>query len=577
MRNKYAILGKIFILSLLAACQSANISSRNSGENAGENPVFSDFRYEGKDAVYKENPLASDEFYSPILQGCYPDPSITRKGEDYYLVNSSFAMFPGVPIFHSTDLVNWTQVGHVLDRKSQLKIENSEISAGVYAPDIMYNPHNDTFYMITTQITGGMGNMVVKTKDPLKGWSDPYKLNFGGIDPALFFDDNGKAFVVHNDAPDKGKELYQGHRVIKIWDYDIEKDQVVPETDKIVVDGGVDITKKPIWIEGPHLYKKNNRYYLMCAEGGTGGNHSEVIFVSDNVRGPYIPAPENPILSQRHLPKDRSYKVDWAGHADLLEGKDGKYYGVFLAVRPNEKGRVNTGRETFILPVDWTGEFPVYEGGMRPLKPKLKRPTGVINKTGKDGFFPNGNFVFTDNFSNSELDYRWIGMRGPREEFVKSGKTGLEIIPFETHIKESKPVSALFYRQQHNNFIAGAKLSFVPSSEGELAGLVCYQSEKFNYIFGVTRKDNGTYLILVRTKSGNSFVLASAKIDSNKPLSLQVSAKGDDYNFNYAQDGKNFQNLGRTVSGDILSTNVAGGFTGALIGLYATKANDIRF
>jgi alpha-N-arabinofuranosidase len=164
--------------------------------------------------------------------------------------------------------VNWTQVGHVLDRKSQLKIENSEISAGVYAPDIMYNPHNDTFYMITTQITGGMGNMVVKTKDPLKGWSDPYKLNFGGIDPALFFDDNGKAFVVHNDAPDKGKELYQGHRVIKIWDYDIEKDQVVPETDKIVVDGGVDITKKPIWIEGPHLYKKNNRYYLMCAEGG---------------------------------------------------------------------------------------------------------------------------------------------------------------------------------------------------------------------------------------------------------------------------------------------------------------------
>ena len=111
-------------------------------------------------------------------------------------------MFPGVPIFHSNDLVNWKQIGHVLDRTSQLKVEDCGISAGVYAPAIRYNPNNDTFYMITTQFSGGFGNMVVKTKNPENGWSDPIKLQFEGIDPSLFFDDNGKAYVVHNDARD---------------------------------------------------------------------------------------------------------------------------------------------------------------------------------------------------------------------------------------------------------------------------------------------------------------------------------------------------------------------------------------
>jgi Beta-xylosidase len=235
-------------------------------KNAAE---FTQFTYQGKDRIYDENPLNAGEFYTPILQGCYPDPSICKKGNDYYLVNSSFAMFPGVPIFHSTDLVNWKQIGYVLDRKSQLKVEDCGISAGIYAPTIRYNAGNDTFYMITTQISGNVGNMVVKTKDPMKGWSDPIKLDFAGIDPDIFFDDNGKAYIIHNDAPDPGKELYNGHRVIKIWDYDVEKDCVVPGTSKILVDGGVDLSKHPIWIEGPHMYKKDGKYYLMCAEGGT--------------------------------------------------------------------------------------------------------------------------------------------------------------------------------------------------------------------------------------------------------------------------------------------------------------------
>jgi len=566
---------KTLSIPLLALLLALFSFSESSGQQKQKNsPVFSQVVYEGNDKVYNEYPLAEDEFYNPILQGCYPDPSITRKGDDFYMVHSSFAMFPGVPIFHSNDLVNWTQIGHVLDRKSQLRVEDSGISAGIYAPDITYNPNNDTFYMITTQFSGGFGNIVVKTKDPKQRWSDPYKLEFGGIDPALFFDDNGKAYVVHNDAPDRGKELYNGHRVIKIWEYDLEADQVIKGTDKIIVDGGVDITQKPIWIEAPHIYKKNDKYYLMCAEGGTGDWHSEVIFVSDDPKGPYIPAPSNPILTQRYFAKDRKNKVDWAGHADLVLGPDDKYYGVFLGIRPNEKNRVNTGRTTFILPVDWSGDFPVFENGLIPLEPKIKMPKGVTNKTGQDGFFPNGNFTFTEEFKSEKLDYRWIGLRGPREDFMSITKKGIEINPFAVTIKEVKPTSTLFLRQMHKDFSLITTLDYKPRSEKDLAGLTCVQSEKFNYVFGLTKKGNDFYILLERTEKGASKILASQKVAINGPIKLQVKASSDDYEFGYALNGNEFINLGGVVSGDILSTNVAGGFTGTLIGLYATAAND---
>lgn len=559
LKNKFSLLTAAAFLSM----------------NSLSAQTFSDFNYRGNDKIYANNPLKDNEFYSPILQGCYPDPSITRKGDDYYLVNSSFSMFPGVPIFTSKDLVNWKQVGHVLDRPSQLKVEKSGVSQGIYAPDIKYNKHNDTFYMITTQIASGIGNMVVKTKDPAKGWSEVQKLNFDGIDPSIFFDDDGKAYIVHNDAPPKGTEQYNGHRVIKMWDYDLEKDQVVAGSDKIIVNGGVDLSQKPIWIEGPHMYKKNGKYFLMCAEGGTGGNHSEVIFMSDSPKGPFIPASNNPILTQRYFPKDRKDKVDWAGHADLVETPDGQYYGVFLAIRPNVNNRVNSGRETFILPIDWSGTYPVFQNGLVPMKPKLKLPEGVKNQTGQNGFFPNGNFTYNDKLTDKSLDYRWIAMRGPRENFISTSKNGVKINPFETNIKALAPVSALFHRLQHEDFETSVTLDFKPKSDKELAGITSYQSERFNYVFGITKKDKDFYIILERTEKGESKLIASEKILLSKSIRLQVVGEKDEHHFNYSLDGKNFKNLGGPVSGDILSTDLAGGFTGSLIGLYSTSSNDI--
>lgn len=245
-----------------------------------------------------------------------------------------------------------------------------------------------------------------------------------------------------------------------------------------------------------------------------------------------------------------------------------------MGIRPNEKNRVNTGRETFILPVDWSGTFPVFENGLVPMKPTLKMPSGVENQTGKNGYLPNGNFVFDDDFSTKALDFRWIGLRGPREEFVDMTGKGLRIIPFMTNLKEVKPTSTLFYRQQHHHFTATTTMEYRPKTEKDFAGITCYQSEQYHYVFGVTKKGKDCYLILERTEKGQTTVLGEVKVEAEQPLTLQVTGKGDEYRFDYSTDGKTFTNVGGTVSGDILSTNVAGGFTGAMIGLYATSAGN---
>jgi alpha-N-arabinofuranosidase len=210
-------------------------------------------------------------------------------------------------------------------------------------------------------------------------------------------------------------------------------------------------------------------------------------------------------------------------------------------------------------------------------------PDGVAeNKTGKEGFFPNGNFTFTDDFTSEKLDYRWIGLRGPREEFISATKEGLQIHPFEVNIKEVKPTSTLFYRQQHNSFSFSATIDYKPESAKDLAGIVALQSEDSNYVFGITKKGDDYYLLLQRNqklgrqKEMDSNIVAATKIELSRPVRLQVKANGDDYEFSYSTNGTDFVTLGGTVSGDILSTDVAGGFTGCLLGLYATSANDAQ-
>lgn len=539
-----------------------------------DDALFVDFTYQGKDKFYDENPLEIDEFYNPILQGFYPDPSIVRKGEDYYMVTSTFSFFPGVPIFHSTDLINWEQLGHVLSRSSQLPLEGLSISEGIYAPAISYNPANETFYMVTTLVGGpNGGNFLVKTQDPTAEWSEPiYLPEVGGIDPSLFFDDNAKAYLVHNDAPD-GEPLYQGHRAIRLWEFDPESDKIVGGGE-VVVNGGVDITQNPIWIEAPHLFKKNGKYFLMCAEGGTGTWHSEVIFSSDDVMGPYTPAKENPILTQRNLSEPREYEVTSAGHADITDTPEGEHYGVFLATRPYKGNMYNTGRETFILPVDWSGEFPSFVGGTEPISLRHKMPHGVAYNAGYRNYMPNGNFTFNDDFSADDLGYDWVMIRTPREGFYSVDKRGLRMMKRDVSIRDGENPSFVGYRQKHLSFEVDATLKFAPKSSSDMAGLALFQNDDFNYVFGMTLSDGGEYMIVLeKTVQGNKTIVATELLEKHESVNLKVEAEGDSYSFFYKTDDGEYRPLGGSQDGSILSTDVAGGFTGCIIGLYASSNN----
>jgi alpha-N-arabinofuranosidase len=242
---------------------------------AGADVAFDWFRYEGRDAAFA-GVLQPGYYRNPVLAGFYPDPSIVRVADDYYLVTSSFAYFPGLPVFHSTDLVNWRQIGHALSRRSQLTFENGQgISRGIFAPTIRH--HDGRFYIITTDVDG-IGNFYVTAADPAGLWSDPVLLpQIDGIDPDLFFDQDGRVYIAHNGAPE-GAPRYDGHRAIWLWEYDLERRQVIPGSGRVIVDGGVDPARQPIWIEGPHLYRVGGWYYLSCAEGGTTDQHSQVVF-----------------------------------------------------------------------------------------------------------------------------------------------------------------------------------------------------------------------------------------------------------------------------------------------------------
>lgn len=533
------------------------------------NPIFTGFKYVGQDEYYDKNPLAADEFYSNILPGCYPDPSITRKGDDYYLVNSSFAYNPGLPIFHSTDLVNWTQIGHVLDGPlSPLNLGNVSLNGGIYAPAIKYNPYNDTFYVTTTDVGGGLGNIVLKSKDPKGPWSAPIKVDIQGIDPSLFFDDDGKAYILHNADPDVFLYDRNKNKAIRMREYDLATDKVVGN-DKVIVNGGAKIEEEPSWIEGPHIYKKNGIYYLLCAEGGTGANHSAVVFKSTDVWGPYVPSEINPILTQRHLPYARPDKVANAGHADIIQTPSGSYHSVFLAVTPNEVNVSPVGRTTFILPVDWGGDFPVITGGLESIPLKQKLPSGVSYQSGTGNYLPTGNFTFEDNFDKETFDMRWYSIRGHYKAFTKKIDKGLEITPYRANIKETSVPSVMCFRQSHNDYTVNTSILYSPQTEDDLAGLTCFVDEKTNYIFGIVKRQSKYYAVVERTQDGETTLIGKIEVALNdNAISLQIAVKGKDYSFSSTDgtDNKEMHLVGKD-DGRFLSPY----FTGTSIALYATK------
>lgn len=519
---------------------------------------FAWFDYRGTDGPA----VPRGQYRNPILSGFYSDPSIVRVGADYYLVTSTFSWFPGIPVFHSRDLVHWRQIGNAIDRPGQLDFGKLAMSRGVFAPAISH--HAGRFYIVNTCVDCG-GNYVITATDPAGPWSDPVWLKtVDGIDPALFFDADGSAWLVNNRPP-MGTPRYDGHRAIWIERFDPVKLQMLGNP-KMVVDGGVDPAAKPVWIEGPHIYRVDGHYYLMAAEGGTSVNHSEVVLRADAVEGPYLPAPKgiNPILTQRDLPVDRPAPVSAAGHADLVQLPDGRWQSVFLATRPYAEDFYNTGRETFLLPVTWRNGWPVIldHGQAIPRTAKAPLPTVVA------GTPLTGSFTARDEFDGSRLRPEWMTMRGAT---VRLAGGDLMLAPTRDGLGDFGRPAFVARRQQHAEAVATTELRFAPR-EGEMAGLAALQNDEYFLTIAITRR-NGRDLIRVARRAGpgeprDGVTIAERPVALAGAIGLRITARGGRYDFAIGDHGR-WTIVARDVDGTNLSTASAGGFVGTMIGPFA--------
>jgi xylan 1,4-beta-xylosidase len=496
----------------------------------------------------------TNTFNNPILPGFYPDPSICRVGEDYYLVTSSFAYFPGVPIFHSKDLVNWEQIGHVLDRPSQLNLDNQEQSRGIFAPTLRYN--SGVFYMITTNVGKG-GNFIVTATNPAGPWSEPYWLDAPGIDPSLFFDEDGKAYYTGTRPAPEG-EKYYGNWEIWLQELDLNTMKLVGESFSLWRGA----LRDAVWPEGPHLYKLDGTYYLMISEAGTGHEHAITVARSEEVTGPYTGHKANPILTHRHLGKN--YPIVNVGHGDLVETQNGEWWMVLLASRPYGGYYRNLGRETFLAPVVWEDGWPIVSIGTGKVETSYPVPNLIESiYRGK---------LNCDNFEGTKLDYIWNLIRTPREEvYSLTERPGyLRLKLRKDIITENELVSFVGRRQQHMSFAASTVMEFSPKQDKEEAGIVLYQNRKFNFRF-IYIQDNGKNLIrLIECTKGVEEILAENEVAAEK-LYLFIEAQGQEYSFYYGETPTAEICLIKNVDGKILSTDVAGGFVGTYIGLYASS------
>lgn len=528
---------------------------------------FERFSYAGQ-SQERTTPQAG-QFANPVLAGYFPDPSVVRVGDDYYLVNSSFTNFPGLPVMHSRDLVTWTQIGNALDRPDQVDFTGVRGSQGIYAPDISF--HDGRYYIITTcsSCPGGLGNFIITATNPAGPWSKPVTIQgLNGIDPSLFRD-GGKTYVVHNDAPE-GTPRYDGHRAIWITELDPVTLQRVGSP-RVLVDGGVVPAKNPIWIEGPHLLKKDGYYYLMCAEGGTEDNHSEVVFRSKDVLGPYLPGPANPILTQRDLDPGRANPVTTTGHAKLVQTQGGDWWAVFLATRPYPGNFYNIGRETFLLPVGWKDGWPTILEQGKPVPYALDRPKLPAQPAPVTPL--NGDISYVDEF-DGPLSPAWTGLRAPRERLyqIKNG---------ELVLRSGQPLGDLAgvpgfigRRQQHHNATVSTVVNYAPRRDGDRAGLLAIQNDAAYVFMGVARVAGRRVVALYRAEDGKETLLASAPIAEQR-VELIMEMRGGRSAYSYRGKGA-VKLLKADVDVTALSTQKAKGFVGVVIGPYVQAAAPAR-
>ena len=530
--------------------------------------TFSWVAYSGRDPAEQSLPASPAQYRNPIIPGFQPDPSIVRVGDDYYLVNSSFAFFPGLPVYHSRDLVNWEQLGNAIDRPRQFDFSGLGIARAIFAPTI--RRHGGTFYIIGTCVDCG-STFLLRAANPAGPWSDPAWLTpVEGIDPDLFIDRDGKAWIAYNGPP-PGAPLYEGHRAIWLQQIDL-KSAAMQGPRLLLVNGGADIARHPIWIEGPHLFTRDGWYFLVAAEGGTADGHSEVVFRSRRVTGPYVPGPHNPILTQRDLDPSRPSPVAAAGHADFVQISNGSWWAVFLATRPYAANLSNLGRETFLLPVSWRRGWPQILPPQTPVPQVLARPR-----------LPAGSAVdrsrWRDNFSSPLLAADWEMIKTPQDSWYElSAQSGLTLQVRAVSISGSANPSFLGKRQRHADATLDTELHYAPARNGDRAGLVAFADERHHFFLGLGQTAAGPQLLVAERNGAadpdDGRIIAAAPYPSmpGQALRLKIAVRGAAVDFWYALADGGWQLLLGNADGRFLASELSNQFTGVLLGVYATRA-----
>lgn len=500
---------------------------------------------------------------NPILPGFYPDPSVCRVGEDYYLVTSTFAYFPGVPIFHSKDLVNWKQIGNILDREEQLNLSGAGHSGGIFAPTIRYN--EGIFYMITTNVGNG-GNFIVTATNPAGPWSNPHFIEGAdGIDPSLFFDDDGRCYYTGTKGRREG-ESYYGDNEIWVQELDTKSMKLIGESHAIWHGALKDV----VWPEGPHIYKKDKRYYLIIAEAGTGHAHAVTVASGTSIMEPFSGYSCNPILTHRHLGLD--YPIVNVGHGDLVETHNGEWFMVVLASRPYGGYYRNLGRETFLVPVEWEDGWPLINRGVGLIEATVKLPKLPIASTVPP--------QERENFDGDKLPFRCLYLRNPKPDNYsldeRKGYLRMKLAP--ERLTDLVSPSYVCIRQTGMSFIFEADMEFSSRTNSEEAGIVILQNQDYHYRFVMMSKDGRAVLRLIRCKAGKEEILKELiepeNIDNEghkSSIQLRLSAVMQDLSFSYSYDSTVYHTLQSGVDARILSTDIAGGFVGNTLGLYCSS------
>lgn len=525
---------------------------------------------------------------NPILRGFHPDPSIVRVGEDYYLATSTFEWWPGVRLHHSRDLVNWELIEYPLNRVSQLDLRGVGASQGIWAPCLTYD--DGIFYLVYTVVKAFYCNMydtnnyLVTATDIHGPWSEPVALNNFGFDPSLFHDDDGRKYMVSMVTDHRVPKKYAGRLVLQEYD-PVKKAMTGPVRDIYKAD--------KIFLEGPHIFKRNGWYYLFSADTGTGEAHGQTIQRSKSVWGPYEMyradfmqrEAENEaysILTSRH---HEDILLQKSGHCDLLETPDGEWYAVHLCGRALEDRnpadaarfagcrRYMIGRETAIQKMRWTpDDWLVLDCDGNTPQAEVAAPKAA-QQLAKEAQQKEKSTWIRDDFNSPALHLDYQSLRIPMDAHYLSltARPGWLRMYGRSGLSSKFSQSLIARRMTEYRMEASACMEFEPEVFKQMAGLILmYDTDNYLYLHVSHDEDCGKCITLLKAENKKYEYLADyLPVEPGKAVVLKFTIEGSQVQFFWGYRENDLHRIGPQVNASFLSDEACeeGWFTGTMIGI----------